>query len=88
MSIENYFKIMGMFEFIMSVWVIVFYYGKEIFDFFEKKRLNLILNCFILKFRFVIKIKVYIWYFLFDKIRYIGKDEFLLILLYCNFKCW
>lgn len=48
-------------EFTMSVRVIAFYHGKEISDLFEKKkRSNLTSNCPIPKFRFVIKIKVYI----------------------------
>lgn len=47
-------------EFTMSVRVIAFYHGKEISDLFEKKGSNLTLNCPIPKFRFVIKIKVYI----------------------------
>lgn len=47
-------------EFTMSVRVIAFYHGKEISDLFEKKGSNLTSNCPIPKFRFVIKIKVYI----------------------------
>lgn len=60
MGIENDFKIMRTSEFTMSVRVIAFYHGKEISDLFEKKKSNLTSNCPIPKFRFVIKIKVYI----------------------------
>lgn len=59
----------------------------ELLLFITGKKYPIFLKCPITKFRFVIKTKVCIWHFLFDKIRHIGKDEFISILSYCNFKC-